>query len=148
MSLKDVLTLCNRQDLNCSILTGSKRFFCHTTFSELCWKRDEFIRSSMPAGFVRVSRLLPEEIQPLLEDIHSLQRIRDSSRSDSADIVSLLHFDNQLASVLSRLSYLPTPTPFLEALYRAVYLTTCMICCRIWQSTIVPVSFYLQRFGW
>lgn len=136
------LTLENRQDLNSSVMTGSKRVFDHTTFTELRWRRDPFTPSAftLPPGFQKTSHLLTEEFVELLKDIRALQCIRDFAHFTDKDM-SMIQIDNHQASIQSRLVSLPkTSCSFLDCCHLAAYLCSAMLRCRIWRDSVVPVS--------
>jgi hypothetical protein len=72
----------NRQDLNCSIMTGSERVLDHTTFAELQWRRDPFSPGFfvLSPGFEKRSNLLTEDFVEILEDLNALQYHLDDAR--------------------------------------------------------------------
>lgn len=130
-----------RQDLNASIMTGSDRIVNHTTFVELQWARDLFSPNFfvLAPGFEARSDLLTEDFNEILRDIHALQLVRDSPSFTCENTISLLHVDNQQAWIESRLAGLPKLSPLLECCHLAAYLATCMICCKVWRTSPIPV---------
>ncbi|KAJ4249276.1 hypothetical protein NW757_007853 [Fusarium falciforme] len=90
------------QDLNSSVMTGSKRVVDHTTFSELHWARDPFSPNFfiLPPGFQSLSHVFDEEFIEVLKDVHALKCIRDNSRIHSVKT-------GKLTSPLSNLGVLP-----------------------------------------
>ncbi|TXC04536.1 hypothetical protein FocTR4_00000173, partial [Fusarium oxysporum f. sp. cubense] len=67
------------QDLNSSIMVGSKRIVDHTTFTELQWQRDSIAPDffELPPGFQVRSHLFSPEFLDIVRDIHALQCIRN-----------------------------------------------------------------------
>ncbi|RBR25385.1 uncharacterized protein FIESC28_01822 [Fusarium coffeatum] len=69
------------QDLNSSILVGSKRIVDHMSFTELEWKRDSVRHLlQLPPGLRKRSHLFSDGFIEVLEDIYALERIRDDYR--------------------------------------------------------------------
>jgi hypothetical protein len=136
------LILVGRQDLNSSIITGSRRLFNHTTFTELQWGRDVYSPNYfiLSPGFQRLSHLLSVEFIEVLKDIHALRCIRDSPNFACEDATSIMHIDNHQASIESRILDLPKLSLFLECCYLAAYLSACMICCKVWRTSTIPVG--------
>jgi hypothetical protein len=96
-----------------------------------------------------ISPMLSPEFVEVLEDIHALQWIRDTSDYPS-DAVQLLHIDNRQAWIESRLFLLPRTSLLLECCYLACYLCTYTLFSEIWQSGMLPVEFSRaasQNFG-
>jgi len=114
----------------------------HTTFSELRWQRDPFARKFfvLPPGFQGVKHLLSDEFVEILEDISALQCIRDSTYFIKEDAMSMAHIDSHQASVQSRLLSLSSHSAVLECCYLAAYLCSTMLRCKIWRTSIIPVS--------
>lgn len=139
----------NRQDLNCSIMTGSDRMFDHTTFAELLWARDPFAPRffTLTPGFESLSYLFPEEFSDALRDIHGLQCIRDSPNFVCKDTAEILRLDNHQASVQSRLVSMPRPSLFLECCYLAAYIATCQLCTKVWRASSIPVSGFVGMYS-
>lgn len=139
-----LLTLQHRQDLNCSVMTGSDRLFNHTTFAELHWRRDPFSPGfyTLLPGFKRLSDLLTEDFIEILEDLNALSRTRDSPSfiSVCGDATGLIQIDNHQASLQSRLLSLPNTPIFRECCHLAAYLSACQLCCKVWRSSVIPVS--------
>lgn len=137
-----ILTLVNRQDLNASVLTGSKRVVDHTTFSELQWRRDPFFQSCyiLPLGFQAQSYLLGEDFVEVLKDITALQCIRDSTFFGEEDVISMAYIDNHQASIQSRLMSLPNHSCISECCHLAAYLCSAMLRCKLWRASTIPVS--------
>lgn len=131
-----------RQDLNSSVITGSKRIVDHTTFSELQWKRDPFSLNYfiLPPGFRANSHLLDDELLEILVDVHALRCIRDFCLFGKDDIISMAHVDNHQASIQSRLVSLTPQSSISECCRLATYLCSTMIRCKVWLASTVPVS--------
>lgn len=136
------MTLIFRQDLNSSVMTGSKRIVDHTTFAELQWKRDPFSTNFfiLPLGFQERSHLFTKEFVEVLKDIHALQCIRDSPDFILEDTVMMVNLDNHHASIESRLVGLPNLSLFSECCHLAAYLCACMLCCKVYRHSVIPVS--------
>ncbi len=132
----------NRQDLTSSVMAGSSRVVDHTTFSELQWRRDPFSPKyfTLPPGFKAVSHLLGEEFVEVLKDVHALQCIRDFATFGSDDVISMVHIDNQQASIQSRLVSLPNISSISECCHLAAYLCSGFLRCKIWRASTIPVS--------
>lgn len=130
-----------RQDLNSSVMTGSKRIVNHETFTELRWRRDPFAPNDfvLQPGFQRVLQHLNPEFIEILEDIHSLQNVRDSTYFESEDSMSMAQVDNHQASIQSRLVSIPSTSGFLECCNIAAYLCSTMLRCKIWRASVFPV---------
>jgi hypothetical protein len=139
---RDLILTSNRQDLNCSIMTGSDRMFDHTTFAELLWARDPFAPRffTLTSGFERLSYLFPEEFSDALRDIHGLQCIRDSPNFICKDTAEILRLDNHQASVQSRLVSMPRLSVFLECCYLAAYIAASQLCTKVWRASSIPVG--------
>lgn len=123
-------------------MTGSDRIVDHTTFSELQWKRDPFASAyfALAPGFQRKSHLFDENFLEVLRDIHALQCVQDLPRYSCQNPVEMLRVDNQQASIGSRLVDLPKISITMEACYLAAYLSACMLCCKVWRHSVMPVS--------
>lgn len=123
-------------------MTGSNRIVDHTTFAELQWKRDPFASTyfALPPGFQRKSHLFDENFLDVLRDIHALQCVQDLPRYSCQNPVEMLRIDNQQASIGSRLVGLPKLSNTMEACYFAAYLSACMLCCKVWRHSVMPVS--------
>ena len=136
------LILANRQDLNSSILAGSRRIVDHTTFVELQWIRDPFAPNffRLPPGFQRRSYLFTSEFIEVLEDIHALQCIREVPRLTNGDVMLMAHINNHTASIQSRLVGLPNLSPILECCRLAAYICSVMLCCKVWCALVIPVG--------
>lgn len=140
--LPSLLTMImDRQDLNCSIMTGSSRLFDHTTFAELQWRRDPFSSNIfvLSPGFQEITHLLTEGFIEVLEDMHALQNIRDSPGFVCQDTTWMLQIDNHQASLQSRIVGLPKPSLFLECCQLATYIAACQLCSKVWRSSEMPV---------
>jgi hypothetical protein len=137
-----LFTFVNRQDLNCSVMTGTDRVFHHTTFTELQWRRDPFSQNLfiLSPGFRKRSHLFSEEFIDILKDIHALQCMRDSPDFVCEDTARMIHVDNQQASIQSRLVGLPKLSLLLECCYLAAYMSACQLCCKVWRASVMPVS--------
>ncbi|KUJ15540.1 uncharacterized protein LY89DRAFT_648891 [Mollisia scopiformis] len=128
------------QDLNTSVITGSKRVVDHTTFPELQWRRDPFSLNYfiLPPGFQDQTHLFTEEFVEVLKDIHALQCIRDSSDFIAEDTLMMVNLDNHHASIESRLAGLPNSSLFSECVHFAAYLCACMLCCKVYRHSVIP----------
>lgn len=131
----------HRQDLNSSILVGSKRIVDHTTFAELHWSRDPFSAAfyRLPPGFQNMSHLTKDFIE-VLKDINALNCIRDLRRFSKRDVMQMAHLNNHTAWIQSRLVALPNPSLLLECCHLVAYLCSVMLCCTVWCGLVVPVS--------
>lgn len=131
----------NRQDLNSSIMTGSDRIIDHTTFGELQWKRDPFTPTLfvLAPGFQKRADLFPEDFIEVLKDIHALQSIQEFPGYSCQNPIEMLRVDNHQASIGSRLVNLPKLSPITEACHLAAYLGACMLCCKVWRHSVIPV---------
>ncbi|KAI1164823.1 hypothetical protein F5B18DRAFT_660802 [Nemania serpens] len=128
------------QDLNSSVLAGSRRIVDHTTFSELQWTRDPFFPSyfRLPPGFQIRSHILPLEFVEVLEDLHALQCIRDAPILKKFDSAASAHINNHAASIQSRLVSLPDLDPVLSCCRLAAYLCSVMLSCKVWCAFVIP----------
>lgn len=128
------------QDLNTSVMTGSKRIVNHTTFAELRWRRDPFAPDAfvLPPGFQNASHLLTEDFTELLKDIHALQCVRDSVYFAPESVMSMAQIDNHQASIQSRLVDLPKTSSFLDSCHLGAYICSTMLRCQIWRHSVVP----------
>lgn len=129
-------------------MTGSDRIVDHTTFAELQWKRDPFASAyfALAPGFQRKSHLFDENFLEVLKDIHALQCVQDLPRYSCQNPVEMLRVDNQQASIGSRLVDLPKLSTTMEACHLAAYLSACMLCCKVWRHSVMPVSGKTRRF--
>ncbi len=132
----------DRQDLNSSVITGSDRIIDHMTFAELQWRRDPFTPTFfvLAPGFQKIDHLFAEDFIEVLKDIHALQCLTDLPGYSCQNPVEMLRVDNQQASIGSRLVDLPKLSAFTEACYLAAYLSACMLCCKVWRHSVMPVS--------
>lgn len=137
-----VLTMNHRQDLNSSVMTGSKRIVDHTTFPELSWSRDPLTPDdfTLTPGFQAVSHLLTEDFMEVLEDIHGLQCIRDFARYTTWDMMSMAKVDNHQAFIQSRLVNSPKVSPFMDCCRLGAFLCSAMLRCKLWPASVTPVS--------
>ncbi|KAH9907791.1 hypothetical protein F4778DRAFT_719121 [Xylariomycetidae sp. FL2044] len=132
------------QDLNAAMITGSTRLFSHDTFPELRWERDPFLSSfyTAPPGFEERKHLFGDEFMQITEDIHALQEIRETSDAVAKDAIAMLHIDNQLASIESRLFECMVPNlddnPILACCILALYLSTYSMYTETWQAVLIP----------
>ncbi|KAL4995584.1 hypothetical protein BDV10DRAFT_202876 [Aspergillus recurvatus] len=128
------------QDLNSSILTGSRRIVDHTTFAELLWARDSFVPNSyrLPPGFQSRSRILGEAFSAVLEDLHALQCIRDIPEAPRTDATLMLHINKHIASVQSRLIALSRLSQLQQCCRLAAYLCSVTLCCKVWCELVIP----------
>ncbi|KAL4861338.1 hypothetical protein BDV12DRAFT_69636 [Aspergillus spectabilis] len=128
------------QDLNSSILAGSRRIYDHTTFSELQWTRDPFLPNffRLPPGFQTRSYLLAKELIEVLEDLHALQCIRDVPYYSKADVMLMTQINNHTASIQSRFMSLPRISPVQECVHLAAYNCSVMLCCKVWCELVIP----------
>ncbi|EEU37888.1 uncharacterized protein NECHADRAFT_97992 [Fusarium vanettenii 77-13-4] len=129
-----------RQDLNSSVMTGSKRVVDHTTFSELHWARDPFTPNFyiLPPGFQALSHMFEKEFIEILKDVHGLKCIRDNSRIGRGDVVGMARIDNHQASIQSRLAGIQTHSPISECCRLAAYLCSTSLRCKIWPASTIP----------
>ncbi|KAK5627014.1 hypothetical protein RRF57_002729 [Xylaria bambusicola] len=134
------------QDLNASILAGSRRIVDHTTFSELRWTRDScppsFFR--LPPGFQIQPGLLTEDFIEVLEDLHALQCLRDTTPPLKSQVLKMEDINNHMAYIQSRIMNLPKPPPAVFCCYLAACLCSVMLCCRVWCAPIIPSHFSTQ----
>jgi hypothetical protein len=132
----------NRQDLNCSVMTGSTRIVDHTTFSELKWTRSPFSSNLfvLPPGFKPLSHSLGDEFIEILKDVYALQCIRDKLWSTTENAISMAYIDNHQANIQSRLVGLSSHSSFSECCHLALYLCSTMLRCKIWRNSVIPVS--------
>ncbi|KAK0724292.1 hypothetical protein B0H67DRAFT_640860 [Lasiosphaeris hirsuta] len=138
------------QDLNSSILSGSKRIVDHTTFAELQWTRDSFSPHffQLPNGFETARpHLLTDKFVQVLQDIQALQCIRDFSRPGDNDVMSMARINNHIASIQSRLVALASPSPVLQSCHLAAYLCSVMLCCKVWCALVIPTHVSSQLLG-
>ncbi|KAL6918674.1 hypothetical protein FSST1_002700 [Fusarium sambucinum] len=133
------------QDLNSSILVGSKRMFHHKSFAELEWDRDSIARDllQLPPGFQVRSHLFSDEFIEVLEDIYALERIRDDYRPADC-VVSAVFINGHTASIQSRLEALPKATQLSRCCYLGAYLCSVMLCCTVWCSLVIPANISTQ----
>ncbi|KAL4745766.1 hypothetical protein BDW72DRAFT_207914 [Aspergillus terricola var. indicus] len=129
-----------RQDLNSSLLVGSRRIVDHTTFAALLWTRDAFVPSAyrLPPGFQSRSHILSKEFRAVLEDLHALQCIRNMSRPQKTDATVMLHVNNHTASVQSRLIALSGLSQLQECCRLAACLCSVTLCCKVWCELVIP----------
>lgn len=137
-----ILTLADRQDLNCSVMTGSSRIVDHTTFAELQWTRDPFNPKAftLPPGFQKRLHLLTSDFVEVLKDVHALQCIRDHAHFGEEDTMSMAQIDNHQASIQSRLAGLQNSSSFLDCCHLSAYLCSTMLRCKVWRASVTPVS--------
>lgn len=140
--LDSAISYSNRQDLNSSILTGTRRIYDHTTFSELQWTRDPFVPNFFrpPPGFQTRSDLLTTELMQVLEDLHALQCIRDVPHYTKGDPMLMAYINNHTASIQSRLVSLQDVSPVQECCCLAAYNCSVMLCCTVWCALVIPVG--------
>ncbi|KAI1359247.1 hypothetical protein F5Y08DRAFT_85600 [Xylaria arbuscula] len=134
------------QDLNASILAGSPRIVDHTTFSELSWKRESLPPSSfrLAPGFQKRSHLFSEDFIEVLEDLHALQCLRESTPPLKFNVLGMEHINNHMASLQSRIVDLPKTSSAVFCCHLAAYLCTVMLCCRVWCAPVIPSHFSSQ----
>lgn len=139
-----LLTLINRQDLNCSIMTGASPVFNHTTFAEFQWRRDSFLTHIyvLSPGFEKRLGLLSGEFVEILEDLHGLQSVRDCPNFVCDDATDMIRIDNHQASIQSRLVGLSgeSVSLFSDCCHLAAYIFACQLCCKDWRASSIPVS--------
>lgn len=135
------LLLFDRQDLNSSIMVGSKRIVDHTTFTELEWQRDSIAPDffELPPGFQVRSHLFSQEFLDIVRDIHALQCIRNIYQRTGRP-VSTVNINSHTASIQSRLQALPNTCPISKACHLAAYMCSVMLCCKVWCGLVIPVS--------
>ena len=128
--------------MNSSVMTGCHRIVDHTTFAELQWRRDPFSPNFfvLPQGFQTRTHLLTEEFIEVLKDIHALKCIRDSPDFALEDTIMMVNLDNHHASIESRLIGLPNSSLFSECSRLAAYLCACMLCCKVYRHSVIPVG--------
>ncbi|KAI0187989.1 hypothetical protein EV127DRAFT_136959 [Xylaria flabelliformis] len=137
------------QDLNSSVLAGSTRVVDHTTFSELHWKKDslplDFFRLS--PGFQVRSHLFTIEFIEVLEDLHALQCMRLFPPFGKCGSTIMACVNNHTASIQSRLMNLPDLSPVTSCCRLAAYLSSAVLCCKVWCPLVIPphVSSQLLR---
>lgn len=131
--------------MNASILSDSGRIVNHTTFSEQLWQRDSFTPDfyQLPLGFQEISHLLSDSFIEVLEDLHALQCIRDCSIYRKGDPFIMAYINNHTASIQSRLANLVITSPMLRGCYIAAYICSIMLCCHIWCTLAIPVSYFV-----
>ncbi|KAK7926953.1 hypothetical protein PG985_003951 [Apiospora marii] len=142
----------NRQDLNSSVLTGSSRLFSHTSMAEMQWTRDVVSYQdwfTLPPGFQRLAHLFPRDFVDVMEDVHTLQHMRDSPSFICQDTIAMLHVDNHQAWACSRLQQLlaqpeGTSSALVDCCYCAVYLSSTMLCCKVWRKSPIPTHLSAQ----
>ncbi|UZP32279.1 hypothetical protein NXS19_000095 [Fusarium pseudograminearum] len=129
------------QDLNSSIVVGSKRIFNHKSFAELEWERNSVARDllQLPPGLQIRSHLFSDEFIEVLEDIYALERIRDDYRPADC-VVSTVFINDQTASIQSRLEALPKETQISSCCYLGAYLCSVMLCCTVWCALVIPTN--------
>jgi hypothetical protein len=69
-----------------------------------------------------------------------MQVVRDSPIYLPEDTVAMMHIDNQQAWIQSRLIDMPRDEYIQECCRLAAYLCAAMLCCKLWRTSIVPVS--------
>lgn len=133
--------------MNASILSNSDRIVDHTTFSELLWQRDSFTPSfyQLPSGFQKISHLLSDKFIEVLEDLHALQCIRNCSSYKKGDPFIMAYINNHTASIQSRLVNLVKTSPMHRCCYIAAYICSIMLCCHVWCTLAIPVSFFVPK---
>ncbi|KAF5577109.1 nucleoside diphosphate sugar epimerase [Fusarium pseudoanthophilum] len=124
------------QDLNSSIMVGSKRIVDHTTFTELQWQRDSIAPDffELPPGFKVRSHLFSQEFLDIVRDIHALQSIRNIYQRTGRP-VSTVNINSHTASIQSRLQALPNTCPISKACHLAAYMCSVMLCCKVCTGT-------------
>ncbi|KAL4928349.1 uncharacterized protein BDV17DRAFT_291835 [Aspergillus undulatus] len=139
-----------KQDLNATILAGSRRIVSHTTFAELLWTRDPLVPNfyALQPGFQSRSDILglSKEFRAVLEDLHALQCIRDTGISRmpeaKADAMFMLHVNNHTASIQSRLVAVSHSglalTRLQECVRLVAYLCSVTLCCKVWCGLVIP----------
>lgn len=137
------------QDLNASIMTGSKRYTDHETFAELFWRRDPLLPSiyTFPPGFSVIRHLMSEGLITTFEDILGLQLLREHADGPEPwDVVAFMHIDNAQAWIESRL-WQRTPserTTLLDCCRLAAYLCTFWLFVEIWGGVTSSVSTHVS----
>ncbi|KLO81236.1 uncharacterized protein Y057_8640 [Fusarium fujikuroi] len=131
------------QDLNSSIMVGSKRIVDHTTFTDLRWERDSIAPDffELPLGFQIRSHLFSQEFLDIVRDIHALQCIRNIYQRTGRP-VSTVNINSHTASIQSRLQALPNTCPISKACHLAAYMCSVMLCCKVWCALVIPVSLH------
>ncbi|KAH7208256.1 hypothetical protein BKA60DRAFT_599336 [Fusarium oxysporum] len=133
------------QDLNSSIMVGSKRIVDHTTFTELEWQRDSIAPDffELPPGFQVRSHLFSQEFLDIVRDIHALQCIRNIYQRTGRP-VSTVNINSHTASIQSRLQALPNTCPISKACHLAAYMCSVMLCCKVWCALVIPSNVTAQ----
>ncbi|KAM5526269.1 hypothetical protein FOXYSP1_02313, partial [Fusarium oxysporum f. sp. phaseoli] len=133
------------QDLNSSIMVGSKRIVDHTTFTELQWQRDLIAPDffELPPGFQVRSHLFSQEFLDIVRDIHALQCIRNIYQRTGRP-VSTVNINSHTASIQSRLQALPNTCPISKACHLAAYMCSVMLCCKVWCALVIPSNVTAQ----
>ncbi|EWZ52457.1 hypothetical protein FOZG_02225 [Fusarium oxysporum Fo47] len=133
------------QDLNSSIMVGSKRIVDHTTFTELEWQRDSIAPDffELPPGFQVRSHLFSQEFLDIVRDIHALQCIRNIYQRTGRP-VSTININSHTASIQSRLQALPNTCPISKACHLAAYMCSVMLCCKVWCALVIPSNVTAQ----
>ncbi|PWY93989.1 hypothetical protein BO94DRAFT_543257 [Aspergillus sclerotioniger CBS 115572] len=129
------------QDLNSSLLANTRRIVNHTTFAALLWTRDAFVPNfyHLPSGFQCRSYILNREFRAVLEDLHALQCIRNLPRPlPQPGALGMLHINNHIASIQSRLMALSGLSRSQECCRLAAYLCSITLCCKIWCELVIP----------
>ncbi|KAI0522091.1 hypothetical protein F5B22DRAFT_458317 [Xylaria bambusicola] len=134
------------QDLNASILAGSRRIVDHATFSELRWTRNScppsFFR--LPPGFQMHPDLFTKDFIEVLEDLHALQCLRNTISPLKSQVSKMEYINNHTAYIQSRIMNLPKPHPAVFCCYLAACLCSVMMCCRVWCAPVIPSHFSTQ----
>ena len=127
----------------------------HETFAELTWRRDPFQQSAYyaPLGFQAHAAVLGDEFLSIIEDIKALQVARDSIDVDHRDAITIMHLNNQQASIESRLyesgrDPVRFTNPVLYNCNLASYLCTYMLFNEVWDAGFIPQffsSYLLER---
>jgi hypothetical protein len=122
--------------------TASDRIVDHTTFSEIQWRRDVFSPHSfvVPHGFQSSAYLFSDEFLEVLKDVHALKCMRDSPIFKYDDTASMVQMDNHQGWIQSRLCELPEQQFIQECCRLAAYLCASTLCCKIWRTSVMPVS--------
>ena len=129
-------------------MTGSTRIVDHTTFSELKWTRYPFSSKFfvVPPGFKPLTHLMGDEFIEILKDVYALQCIRDNLWCAKENVISMAYIDNHQANIQSRLVGLSSHSSFSECCHLALYLCSTMLRCKIWRTSVIPVSQAHQYF--
>lgn len=140
-----VILTVHRTDLISAVVTGSPRILNYDLFPELAWKRDPLFKHvyKVPVGFEPFADLLGDEFLRITEDINALKSAREAGEVDLRDAISVMHLDNQQASIESRLYDLGKDplryvNPTLYCCVQAAFLCAYALFTEVWASGLLP----------